>query len=162
MGHNISAVIGGAEAVARVVEAARSPEPTPLPGGLLIAPLGHEQIDRLTCLRPGARIDGFKSLSEGLERAVSAATGAGRLAYVETNYFGSTGSQAACVFSQGKLVFQSALPVSRAAVSRTDPINVALRMIGVEAEIGKDEFDTLGLDRFRDHESLGLTEWDDD
>jgi hypothetical protein len=30
------------------------------------------------------------------------------------------------------------------------PINAALRILGVEAKGGEDEFDTLGLSRFRD------------
>jgi len=57
-----------------IVEAGDCPEPTALPFGLTIAPLGHQQIDRLTKLRPSAYHGGFRSLSAALERALAAAS----------------------------------------------------------------------------------------
>ncbi|ULR45596.1 hypothetical protein [Rhizobium sp. K102] len=67
MGHHIVAVVGSPAAVAAIVQAADCPEPTALPFGLEIAPLGDRQIDRLTKLQPGAYRDGFRSLSAALE-----------------------------------------------------------------------------------------------
>ena len=93
--------------------------------------------------------------------ALSTVAEEGTLAYIETNYFGGTGSQAAAVFVDGKLVLKAAIPVTRNPPNRDDPINTALRALGVMAAEGQDEFDTLGLRQFRNLEDLGL-EWDED
>lgn len=161
MGHSITAVIGAPAVVARVVDAAGCPAPTDLKFGLQIAPLGHQQIDQLTQLQPGERFDGFIYLSAGLQNALIDAIVQGTLVYLETDYFGGTGSQAAAVLSAGSVVMRASMPVGREPARRKDPINTALRALGIEAATGEDEFDTIGLRRFRDLESLGV-EWDDD
>jgi hypothetical protein len=126
-----------------------------------MAPLGHQQIDRLTALQPGEYLEGTH-LSQGLQHTLTRIARDGPLAYIETNYFGGTGSQAAAVFVGGEVVMRASLPVSRNPARRDDPINTALRALGVEAALGEDEFDAIGLARFRDLESLGLEEWDED
>jgi hypothetical protein len=161
MGHNIVAVIGTPADVARVVSAAGCPAPTKLEFGLEIAPLGHQQIDRLTELQPGEYFEGTY-LSAGLQSALMRASNDGSLAYIETSYFGGTGSQAAAVFLAGNIAMRASLPIGREPASRDDPINTALRALGVRATDREDEFDSVGLRRFRDLESLGLEEWDDD
>ncbi len=161
MGHNITAVIGAPAVVARVVNAAGCPAPTDLKFGLQIAPLGHQQIDQLTQLQPGERFDGFVHLSAGLQNALINAIDQGTLVYLETDYFGGTGSQAAAVLTAGSVVMRASVPVSREPARREDPINAALRALGIEAATGEDEFETIGLRQFRDLETLGI-EWDDD
>lgn len=161
MGHTIRAIVGAPEEIARVASIAECPAPTKLAFGLEIVPLGYEQFDRLTALQPGKYLEGTY-LSEGLQNALIIAAGAGRLAYIETNYFGGTGSQAAAVFAAGAITVRASIPVGREPIGRDGPINTALRALGVEASAGEDEFDTVGLGRFRDLESLGLEEWDDD
>lgn len=153
MGHSITAVIGSPDVIARVVSAAGCPQPISLIGGLQIAPLGHDQIDKLTALHPGEHVDGFNYLSAALRLALMNAVQEGTAAYIETDYFGGVGSQAATVFSDGSF----AIPEET-----TFPINAALRALGVRAAPGVDEFDTLGLSRFRDLESLGIAEPDED
>ena len=84
------------------------------------------------------------------------------LAYIETNYFGGAGSQAAAVLSGDRILMRAAIPVTRNPAQKDDPINAALRMLGVQTTAGEDEFDTLGLRRFRDLVTLGLDDWDDE
>ena len=81
----------------------------------------------------------FDSAPPGLGDALSRATREGEaLAYVETEYFGGTGSQSAGAWVDGEM--------REAETSRgIGAINSALRVIGVEAAGGKDAFDTLGL-----------------
>lgn len=162
MGHNITAVIGPRQSVHHIAQAAGCPTPTALDFGLTIAPLGHRQIDRLTGLQPGRYIDGFAYLSGGLQDALLTAMGGGILAYFETNYSGGTGSQAAAVFSAGDVVMQAVAPVRSDIMGQDAPINAALRIIGVKASAGQDEFSAIGLGRFRDLGALGLENWDDD
>ncbi len=67
---------------------------------------------------------------------------AGRVAYVETEYFGGNGVQSAAVWERGAIAFGP----KQADVG---PINEALRLLGVERTNAKDEFDTVGLGRHR-------------
>ncbi len=63
------------------------------------------------------------------------------VAYVETAYFGGVGEQAAAVWHKGK--------VSLHPSQATHAINAALRAIGVVHSAAGDEFDAIGLGRFR-------------
>jgi len=160
MGHSINAVVGLAESVASIVEAAGCPPATELSFGLVIAPLGHAQIDQLTGCEPSEVAKGFKYLSPALERGLFNAAGGG-FAYIETDYFGGVGSQAAAIFS-GRLPATLLADEDAKAPPRPEsPINSALRSLGVRAAPGQDEFDTVGIGRFRDLKALGL-EWVDD
>ena len=58
-------------------------------------------------------------------------------ALVMTDYFGGTGDQWACVFTAGQ------------RIGGIRDINDALRVLGVRAVAGADEFDTVGLGRHR-------------
>jgi hypothetical protein len=81
------------------------------------------------------------------------------LAFVETEYFGGSGGQGAIVWHQGQVRLG---PIRTESFWRdgqfiTPPlaegaINRALRFLGVQASAGLDEFDTLGLGRYRSNE----------
>lgn len=162
MGHCINAVIGNTRVVGKIVEAAGCPPFTELLFGLAIAPLGYLQIDRLTGCELGEVAQGFNYLSPALERGLLDAAGGGSFAYIETEYIGGIGYQAAAIFSdRPPAVLLIELETNGPARSDS-PINSALRSLGVRAEPGQDEFDTLGIGRFRDLEALGLDERDDD
>jgi hypothetical protein len=68
-------------------------------------------------------------------------------AIIETDYFGGLGDQAAAVYRGDSEVM---VPMSGAS----GPINEALRVLGVRRAVGMDEFDTVGLGRFRDFDDL--------
>ncbi|SFJ20536.1 hypothetical protein SAMN03159338_1065 [Sphingomonas sp. NFR04] len=160
MGHDIRAVIGFPEAVQAIVRGAGCPNATALPQGFAIAPLGHDQIDALTKLEPGRHVDGFVHLSDGLKNGILSLIGDASLAYIETNYFGGTGSQGAALLRDGQTVYERSTPVDCAPVSASSPINSVLRDLGVQTSDG-DEFDALGLFNFRSLEALGLIEDED-
>lgn len=159
MSHRITAVIGQREAIERLRDASAMDVPiVDLVGTLVIAPLDEAAIDAQTGLRPGARIDGFTYLSDVVEAALAAAAGPHAVAYIETSYFGGRGSQAAAVLGNGGMLLRSARPVVAHVPTPEGPINAALRAIGVQATGGRDEFDTVGLGRFRSMASLGIAE----
>lgn len=162
MGHHITAIIGGPVPVARIAEAAHCPPPTSLQFGFHIVPLGHAQIDALANDQLGTCFEGFNYLSPNVVDAILRAIGGGMVAYIETDYFGGAGSQSAAVFRDGSVVMRAAIPVNQDPARDTGPINAALKAIGLEAVIGQDEFDTLGLSRFRNLESLGMNDWEED
>ena len=65
----------------------------------------------------------------------------GLVAYVEAGYFGGSGSQSAIVWENGQRTHE--------LLHKSDAINVVLRLLGVHAAAGMDEFDTIGLGRCR-------------
>jgi hypothetical protein len=67
----------------------------------------------------------------------------GPVAYVETDYFGGAGTQAATVWSKGQRVL-------RRPRAPSGPVNAALRLLGVAGAGLQDEFDTVGLGRYRE------------
>ncbi|HEY7426084.1 MAG TPA: hypothetical protein VH682_17775 [Gemmataceae bacterium] len=68
-------------------------------------------------------------------------------AVIETDYFGGQGGQAAAVYRGDREVMAP-------AVGAVGPINEALRHLSIRASAGNDEFDTVGLGRFRDFDDL--------
>lgn len=66
-----------------------------------------------------------------------AASKAATLAFVSAGYFGGEGDQTAAVFARGQCI-ASAVTINR-----------ALELLGVSAADGMDEFDTVGLGRYR-------------
>jgi hypothetical protein len=71
------------------------------------------------------------------------------VAYINTFYFGGQGGQDALVWDKGALRFSPTSPGYEQNWPNS-PISQALRMIGVVAEAGEDEFDTLGLGKHRE------------
>jgi hypothetical protein len=93
--------------------------------------------------RPGKPIQEF---SDGLHALAIEISQGSPVAYITTFYFGGQGGQDALVWNKGRLRFSSRNTVE---IWRT-PISQALRKIGVVAETGMDEFDTLGLGKHRE------------
>ncbi len=90
----------------------------------------------------GQTIDGFIYLCPDFLEFLTRLSCHGPLIYLETDYFGGMGSQAAAAFSDGSILPPSPL-------SGGGAINSVLRSIGVAATTGRDEFDYIGLSRHR-------------
>lgn len=93
-------------------------------------------------------------LTPEVEALAVDASAAGPIAYVEAEFFGSAGTQAAAVWQHGLLVFGPATweysaGETRGVVPAELPINTALRKLGVGTGQEADEFDTAGLGRHR-------------
>jgi hypothetical protein len=92
---------------------------------------------------------GFYDLWQVAELLTATSTH-GPIAYVETEYFGGLGDQGAAVYRDGSLVYAVGMS------DLDDPrhggfgnINGALRLLGVEAQDGEDEIDSVGLNHRR-------------
>ncbi len=64
------------------------------------------------------------------------------LLYFETEYFGGMGRQVAIVFKDGAIAFGP-------AKNEIGPINEGLRLLGAKRKASNDEFDSIGLGRYR-------------
>lgn len=103
---------------------------------------------------------GFVPLSEDLyNEAVNHKNGKlyfaekvqGLVAYVETDYFGGFGTQGAVVWQDRKRIYR------KEDDGFGCPIDDALKLLGVQRTEAQDEFDVVGLGKYRTNESwLGM------
>src|SRR5262245_17991334 len=93
MGHSINALIGRANALAELVQQFGAPAPTELAFDLVIVPLGHQRLDTIAMSKAKA-YEGFTYLTPQMAQRVARML-KGDALYIETNYFGGIGSQAA-------------------------------------------------------------------
>jgi hypothetical protein len=93
---------------------------------------------------------GFRVLTPGLVALLEAGSTIGTVGYVEADYTGRDGSQAAAVWRAGNLVTGPLLLGRQETFSSASaPISVALRVLGVAARGPVDEFVMAGLGRHR-------------
>jgi hypothetical protein len=69
--------------------------------------------------------------------------------HIETDYFGGFGDQKATIYKDGEEVFSE-----DSQFGGKEPINECLKLMGVQKENGKDEFDTIGLRQIRSNYDL--------
>ncbi|PYP89840.1 MAG: hypothetical protein DMG65_12730 [Candidatus Angelobacter sp. Gp1-AA117] len=143
MGYELCAVVGSEKAL-RAFTIGLDARIVPLAAGMSLVPLTEKLLETLKA-DSGDDAKTVSPVFEFLYRAIVdraiAASEEGPLAYVEAGYFGGQGLQMAVAWDQGNMVMEP---------SDTDnPINQALRLLGVKAAPPDDEFDTIGLGRHR-------------
>lgn len=113
-----------------------------LGSGIKFFPFGTSV--RETCEIPFCPMtdNGDAALPQTITALCSMLSANGAAAYIEAEYFGGEGMQSSALFEYGSMV--EVPVVARGA------INQALRNLGVEPADGTDEFDTVGLSKFRD------------
>jgi hypothetical protein len=72
------------------------------------------------------------------------------IALITTDYFGGSGNQTAKVFLDNKKILDQDDEIDW----KFNPINSALKLLGVERKDGMDEFDTVGLGKIRTNNDL--------
>ena len=92
--------------------------------------------------------------SVAVHRMVNDLTENPLFAVIETDYFGGRGSQAAAVYRGADEVMAPEWTAIGEAGDSKGPINKALRLLGVVATGGRDEFETVGLDNHRNFSDL--------
>jgi|JI10StandDraft_1071094.scaffolds.fasta_scaffold171202_1 hypothetical protein len=109
--------------------------------GLTIVPMTENLFNEMNNFSVSKTIDKFELLTEEIEKKIIIHTNNKKIAYVEAEYFGGEGGQMAICWENLKR--QQFLNFAQ------DRINQVLKDFGVVAQIGKDEFDTLGFGRYR-------------
>ena len=156
MGHHINALIGRRSVLTSLIDRLGAPAPTELPFELVIVPLDERRLDILA-LSTAPAFDGFTYLTPDIVSAIAAALDNGPALYIETDYFGGIGQQAAGLVENGRLAWRAASSnESDSPLPDKTPISQGLAKIGVVAAAGRDEFDEIGLVRFRSLDALGL------
>lgn len=143
MGYELCAVVGSEKAL-RAFTIGLDVKVVPLAAGMSLVPLTDKLLETLKA-DSGEDSKTVSPVFEFLYRAIVdravAASEEGPLAYVEAGYFGGQGSQMAVAWDQGDMVMEP--------TDTENPINRALRLLGVKAVPPDDEFDTIGLGRHR-------------
>ena len=127
-----------------------------LPQGLALIPLS-DAVE--TELRKGGSTTSATVLPHSGEIAVGVAELASQLSsdtpvlYAATYIHGGTGGQDAVVWVNGEVVLNIGDDEDNMSRWPNSPISRALRHIGVSATDGKDEFDAIGLGRYRSNEA---------
>lgn len=143
MGHRIRGLVGQAGPIRRIAGRHALAVPVLLQAGQAFVPLGADEHDRLFAPPSAFPDQNFVCLSdELLERLRAWSHKAGPIAYLETDYFGGQGTQAAIAVRDGVVV-------SQAGGLWRGPINAALAQLGVSARRDADAFQTVGLDQVR-------------
>lgn len=142
MGHSVTGLISKAKELLTFAQKRSLHKPIALSQGFAILPLRGEDIDSFLAPSMSGHPKGFVYLSKQFIEELSSASKEGEILYFETEYFGGTGTQGAAVFSRGNLIFG---PKSE----EIGPINDALRILGVEVGCMRDEFEAIGLNRYR-------------
>lgn len=147
MGHHISAIICKPSAdIERILGFDLQIIPT---GDFVIIPMDASHSDDWSeRLELGFSDGRSKVILDGpFAHLVATIAAEGDYALIETDYVAGTGNQVAAVYRKGQH-----LPLIASERVAVGAINEALRAIGVHARNGVDEFDTLGLGRYRDFE----------
>jgi hypothetical protein len=113
--------------------------------GVAFIPMFDVLFDHLAARFPasgGHAPTGFWKLSPSAVLWLQELSATGRVAYIETDYFGGEGAQVAAVWEGGKIIFGP-------RQADIGPINEALRLLGIVRTQTYDEFDVAGLGRHR-------------
>jgi hypothetical protein len=120
--------------------------------GLALIPVTDEVAAALHCshVRPPPET-GFRALTAGVYGALRVASMAAPIAYLEANYVGRDGWQAAAVWSERVIVYGPKYlhPTEPFPPTGEAPVAEALRRLGATRVGRHDEFVAVGLGRYR-------------
>jgi uncharacterized protein (TIGR02996 family) len=114
----------------------------------------NAETEQAQFIRMGWRGRPFERLSLQLAVILGRASGTGPLAYIETEYHGGAGVQSAALWKGGQLFVGPLKTPTLVGQAGTWAINRVLRQMGVVAQRGLDEFDTVHLGRFTETELI--------
>jgi hypothetical protein len=162
MGHSISAFIGQYGPLRAIADALCHTHIAALPQGYSMLPVRIEVLDQCTFSLPGHLPDEYPEFMRLFPELIVVArqqASHAPLAYVETDYFGGVGTQAAVLW-HGETIygpFQSETQYEKSVVQVVPAdqraINRVLQRLGIQQEAAVDEFDALGLGQFRSNEA---------
>lgn len=144
MGHKINAVIGKIVDVskiaedwvhAKIIELPQDFGMVPMTAGLL------ENVSELMEISDGVYCSELDALDETVIDLLERYSFRTKLAYIETDYFGGVGAQGGVLYENGREVCPPRVGEG--------VINELLKELGAWHRPGSDEFDSLGLGKYR-------------
>jgi hypothetical protein len=160
VGHYLHAVIGPRPVVASFASDWHYAVSIDLPQDFALVPISNalsDDIVELVSMRTPAVYYEFDRLTNALECVLLAVSKKGAVGYVEANYHGGTGFQKAIAWKDEQRIFgpaESSELWTANGMKITGAINGMLAAIGVWTRSPADEFDMLGLGKYRDTETV--------
>ncbi|MFJ3749579.1 hypothetical protein [Streptomyces rubiginosohelvolus] len=152
MGYDVQAVVAGDEVLRIASRELPGSAVVRLGQGLSMMPMTDELFDAVTD-GSGAGDLGFWRLPGGFEALLARWSAAGPIAYLEAEHFGGVGRQRAAVWADGSLALGPLdEPTKQRGSQAVSPAPQALRRLGAQRDVGKDEFESVGLNRHRTNE----------
>jgi len=111
---------------------------------IFIIPMTEELYDEINELKISEDVGSLTYMSKNVENKILSIIDARCIGYIEAEYFGGQGGQTAILWQNGERY--------RVYNFGQGVINLLLKHLGVSAEIGLDEFDTINLGRHRNTE----------
>ncbi len=148
MSHAIQALLVTTSCAAAAARDLPHTRPILIGQGIHLVPIVDATFDALRERFPNLKDPGepeFWRLSGPVAHVAQALSALGPVAYIETDYFGGAGQQAAMVWDAGAV----RMPPEQA---ESGSINIALRLMGVSRGSAHDEFDAVGLGACRNNE----------
>lgn len=102
----------------------------------------------------------YQEFTSKIKKTIKELSFIGACVYLETDYFGGTGTQLAEVWKDGAKILGPLLSYDGLKPNIQDitivdaAINEALQTIGIYKQEGKDEFASVGLDQYRSNDSI--------
>lgn len=162
MSHCIQAIIAKKDVAQKIANDWVCADLVELPQEFSLIPITeplHDDIVELVNDTGGTPHMEFDYLSSALVAMIEQSSFYGKVAYVETEYFGGVGGQSAAAWEGGKLI----VPPLKTRIEWKDgdyvqvppgscAINMVLARLGVYTRTEKDEFEMLGLGNHRSTE----------
>ncbi|MFM0287443.1 hypothetical protein [Paraburkholderia megapolitana] len=152
--HDVQALIAADSLLAGLPARFASAVVCPLVQGLVLVPvtdaLARELPDAGPEIAASSSLSSWEvDIAQGVATFASQLSAAGLIAYISTEFFGGRGGQDALVWANGRIVLALRSNEDNALPWPNTPVSQALRFMGIKADAGKDEFDTVGLGRHR-------------
>lgn len=150
--HDVQALISSHEALRRATNSLVHAVVCPFVQGFSLLPITDEQLSELNRQPKSAKdlpTSPLLKLHAGLHHLTLHVSSFAPSAYVTTAYFGGQGVQDAVVWQDSQLAFSPSTQGYHGEWLNT-PISQALRVMGVAAVVGADEFDSLDLGHHRE------------
>ncbi|RST52508.1 hypothetical protein [Variovorax sp. DXTD-1] len=149
--HDVKALVASASILVDVTSRFSSVVLCPLVQGFVLLPLTDSVVRDIAAARTSTEVEHPKvdDMAPGVAGLAKELSRAGPVAYISTEFFGGAGGQEAVVWDGGRVALLLSDGTDGGIAWPNSPVSRALRTIGVSAEDGKDEFDTLGLGTHR-------------
>ncbi len=166
MGHYIQCIIGKEKVIKELSDNWVYAHKVRLNSGFSLIPLTEELIDdmnELANVGSDPAFEEFQKLSKSIELVLKQNSYKEKIAYIETEYFGGTGVQAAVSYSKGNVFDGPKLTRTSWDYKKCEyidepieerAINSILSGLGLEKRNDIDSFDNLGLGNFRSNEKI--------
>ncbi|SKC73606.1 hypothetical protein [Ohtaekwangia koreensis] len=141
MGYYLQAFIGRDEDLKIIEKSFEHANVIALVDHIALLPLTEELYNEINNYQKSESIDTFEFLTTETERQILQIIQHKMIAYVEAEYFGGMGNQCGIIWRDGKRIFKK--------LAEQDVINIILNQFGIKRSKSLDEFDIVGLGRYR-------------